>query len=53
MILNKKASDTTNIQGPTNQTDTLNFAHALPASQDLKANDSAFFLDLSRRLLLR
>ncbi|MEQ1535542.1 MAG: hypothetical protein ABL923_06660 [Burkholderiaceae bacterium] len=40
MTANKKASNICSIQGLTNQIDTLNSAHVLPASQDLKANDS-------------
>lgn len=43
MCANKKASNICSIQGLTNQIDTLDSAHVLPASQDLKANDSKFF----------
>jgi hypothetical protein len=42
MTANKKALNSANIQGLTYQTDNLNFAHVLPASQDLKVKDSEF-----------
>ena len=43
MTANKKASNICSIQGLTNQIDSLDSAHVLPASQDLKANDSELF----------
>lgn len=40
MTSNEKTLNTANIQGLSNQIDTQDSAHVLPAWQDLKANDS-------------